>query len=259
MGLIYMNARCFVPAVGRFASADALVPDPARPGSFNRYGYVLNAPLNLTDPSGHAYTGESGPADNCLSDPDDWASNFITYLMLDDIESNPIGMFILNFFWRQIERLTSEELGSKDIVEEVARGAIEGGTVYVSQITDRRGIDPTSAWQMHSALGDAFIPAVLLPLDSRDRGLTAGQSGRYNGLKAGMGHGSDLVAHHMPQRALNFTTEADGGAILLTRVEHFQTRTFGWRGAATARTDAGRPFREVLASDIQDIRGRVGN
>ncbi|MGH2537146.1 MAG: hypothetical protein ACRDHL_07110, partial [Candidatus Promineifilaceae bacterium] len=32
LGLIYLNARYFVPAVGRFASADALVPDPARPG-----------------------------------------------------------------------------------------------------------------------------------------------------------------------------------------------------------------------------------
>ncbi|MGH2537515.1 MAG: hypothetical protein ACRDHL_08995 [Candidatus Promineifilaceae bacterium] len=31
VGLIYMNARFYVPAVGRFASADTLVPDPARP------------------------------------------------------------------------------------------------------------------------------------------------------------------------------------------------------------------------------------
>ena len=53
MGLIYMNARYYLPGVGRFVSADSLVPDPANPQSFNRYSYVLNSPLNFTDPSGH--------------------------------------------------------------------------------------------------------------------------------------------------------------------------------------------------------------
>ena len=53
LGLIYMNARWYVPGVARFASADTLVPDPANPQSFNRYSYVLNSPINYTDPSGH--------------------------------------------------------------------------------------------------------------------------------------------------------------------------------------------------------------
>ena len=48
-----MNARYYVPGVGRFASADSLVPAPANPQSLNRYSYVNNNPLNATDPSGH--------------------------------------------------------------------------------------------------------------------------------------------------------------------------------------------------------------
>ncbi|MGH2536808.1 MAG: RHS repeat-associated core domain-containing protein [Candidatus Promineifilaceae bacterium] len=60
VGLIYMNARFYVPAVGRFASADTLVPDPARPGSFNRYSYVLQNPLSYTDPTGYC----PAPADD---------------------------------------------------------------------------------------------------------------------------------------------------------------------------------------------------
>ena len=52
-GLIYMNARFYVPSVGRFASADTIVPDPANPQSFNRYSYVENRPIIMHDPSGH--------------------------------------------------------------------------------------------------------------------------------------------------------------------------------------------------------------
>ncbi|MCC6604833.1 MAG: hypothetical protein IT327_16605 [Anaerolineae bacterium] len=57
IGLIYMNARYYVPGVARFASADTIVPDPASPQSFNRYSYVRNNPVNLFDPSGHAECG----------------------------------------------------------------------------------------------------------------------------------------------------------------------------------------------------------
>ena len=66
LGLIYMNARYYLPGLGRFASPDTLVPDPTNPQAFNRYTYVLNNPLAFTDPSGHcteAYSGASR-ADN---------------------------------------------------------------------------------------------------------------------------------------------------------------------------------------------------
>ncbi len=49
-----MNARYYSPGVARFISADTLIPNPTNPQSFNRYSYVLNSPLNFTDPSGHA-------------------------------------------------------------------------------------------------------------------------------------------------------------------------------------------------------------
>ena len=53
LGLLYFNARFYVPSIGRFASADTIVPDPANPQSLNRYTYVRNSPLNFVDPSGH--------------------------------------------------------------------------------------------------------------------------------------------------------------------------------------------------------------
>ncbi len=53
IGLTYMNARYYVPGVGRFASADTFVPDPINPQQFNRFSYVTNNPLKFNDPSGH--------------------------------------------------------------------------------------------------------------------------------------------------------------------------------------------------------------
>jgi RHS repeat-associated protein len=52
-GLSYYNARWYDPKLGRFLSADTIVPGPANPQAFNRYSYVFNNPVRLVDPSGH--------------------------------------------------------------------------------------------------------------------------------------------------------------------------------------------------------------
>ena len=53
VGLIHMNGRVYDPLLGRFLSADP--SDALNPGvGLNRYAYVLNNPLSLTDPSGFA-------------------------------------------------------------------------------------------------------------------------------------------------------------------------------------------------------------
>ena len=51
--LTYMNARFYVPEIGRFASADSIIPDHTNPQTLNRYSYVYNNPINMIDPSGH--------------------------------------------------------------------------------------------------------------------------------------------------------------------------------------------------------------
>ena len=57
LGLIYMNARFYVSGLNRFASADTIIPNPMNPQSLNRYSYVLNRPLNFSDPTGHRECG----------------------------------------------------------------------------------------------------------------------------------------------------------------------------------------------------------
>ncbi|MEM7331720.1 MAG: RHS repeat-associated core domain-containing protein [Chloroflexota bacterium] len=53
IGLTYMNARYYLPGIGRFASSDTIVPNPNDPQTFNRFSYGNNSPINMIDPSGH--------------------------------------------------------------------------------------------------------------------------------------------------------------------------------------------------------------
>jgi len=60
LGLIHMNARLYDPKLGRFITADTLIPTKDNLEAFNRYTYVYNNPLSLTDPSGNSPAGSAG-------------------------------------------------------------------------------------------------------------------------------------------------------------------------------------------------------
>jgi hypothetical protein len=47
------GARFYSPALGRFISADSVVPQPGNPQSLNRFTYSFNNPLLYADPTGH--------------------------------------------------------------------------------------------------------------------------------------------------------------------------------------------------------------
>ncbi|MCB0045348.1 MAG: hypothetical protein KDD92_07960 [Caldilineaceae bacterium] len=53
-GLSYYNARWYDAQLGRFVSADTLVPDPGNPQDLNRLAYVRNNPLRFSAIPQHA-------------------------------------------------------------------------------------------------------------------------------------------------------------------------------------------------------------
>ncbi|MDL1898458.1 RHS repeat-associated core domain-containing protein [Anaerolineae bacterium CFX7] len=61
-GLMYYGARYYDATLGRFVSADTVVPSANNPQSLNRYSYVRNNPVNRIDPTGH---------EDCVAE-DDW-------------------------------------------------------------------------------------------------------------------------------------------------------------------------------------------
>jgi len=51
-GLLYMRARWYDPATGRFTTRDPWIGDPASPVQLNAYGYANANPIRFIDPSG---------------------------------------------------------------------------------------------------------------------------------------------------------------------------------------------------------------
>lgn len=57
VGLVHMNGRIYDQEIGRFLSPDPFIQDIKNTQNFNRYSYVLNDPMNYTDPSGYIIKG----------------------------------------------------------------------------------------------------------------------------------------------------------------------------------------------------------
>jgi RHS repeat-associated protein len=55
VGLVHMGGRIYDPILGRFLQADPMVQAPENIQNLNRYSYVVNNPLNKTDPSGYIF------------------------------------------------------------------------------------------------------------------------------------------------------------------------------------------------------------
>ena len=55
LGLLDYRARFYDPVLGRFVSADSIVPEPRNLQAWNRYSYVLGNPLKCIDFDGHRY------------------------------------------------------------------------------------------------------------------------------------------------------------------------------------------------------------
>ena len=52
LGIYFYSARYYDPLLGRFISADSIIPQPGSPLAWDRYSYVYSNPVNFTDPSG---------------------------------------------------------------------------------------------------------------------------------------------------------------------------------------------------------------
>jgi RHS repeat-associated protein len=59
-GLMFYGARWYDSQLGRFLSADSVIPGAGNPQAWDRYAGMMNNPLKYTDPSGHETCDSDG-------------------------------------------------------------------------------------------------------------------------------------------------------------------------------------------------------
>jgi hypothetical protein len=74
--------------VGRFLSADSIVPEAGEPQALNRYTFVLNNPLKYTDPSGHRPEEDDPPPPITIDDENGVCINVWNIGCSGTVESN---------------------------------------------------------------------------------------------------------------------------------------------------------------------------
>ena len=145
----------------------------------------------------------------------------------------------------------------------VPSGVVQGGLRYIDALRNYTQVPEAQRTPAYH-IGEASVFAASMLIGGGEERLVAkgavkaGEAGRFAELAGRRVVGDMLTPHHMPQAALELTATADGGALVMTHAEHALTRTYAGRGIATARAEAGMPFRNVLARDIRDVRKIVG-
>jgi hypothetical protein len=147
---MYYRARFYHPALGRFISADTIVPEPGQPQDFNRYSYVRNSPLRFVDPTGH-FTCEGDP--NCHETIEEW-------LRILEEEGGDVGAHLVNRFRILDGREVCDGSGTCislpvtiSIVDDVGAMAAGVGTIWIN-----RGVfeSANQSEEMMSVLAGAF-------------------------------------------------------------------------------------------------------
>jgi RHS repeat-associated protein len=115
IGLYYYVARFYDPQLGRFISADTIVPEPGNVKAYDRYSYVTNNPINFNDPSGKVLCDSQ---DNCtpskiwsIDQLKAFALNLFTWKVSGDVSRNQIMNIIKagNLIKSHIDQSTSNQ------------------------------------------------------------------------------------------------------------------------------------------------------
>ena len=76
LGIYQYGARFYSPKLGRFLSADTIVPGYANPQNLNRFSYTLNNPLRYIDPTGHRACDDFDSNGGCVTAPGGGGAGF---------------------------------------------------------------------------------------------------------------------------------------------------------------------------------------
>ena len=161
-GLVYLRARMYSPATGRFFVQDTWTGNPRSPGTLNLYSYGLNNPVRYTDANGH-----------CLP----WCVTIPVFAVAGGI------------FAASVYALSTPKIDTKDLLIAAGVGAIggaligtgvgaaQGGAVLAAAAFGGAGIGVLS-----SQLGYTVLANSTNSYDTSDMLVAAGAGGIIGGV-----------------------------------------------------------------------------
>jgi hypothetical protein len=96
-------------ALGRFAQADTLVPNPGNPLAFDRYAYTLNNPLRYVDPSGHCVDSNGNVKANQAPYGDSGVCDYWEQIAPVTGEQFPTE-YLPDEYWTSYEKVSNEDI-----------------------------------------------------------------------------------------------------------------------------------------------------
>jgi RHS repeat-associated protein len=111
----YFEARYYNPEFKHFTQADTVDPDLYDPQDLNKYAYVLNNPLRLIDPSGHASIGSN-----------EWNQEFYRASLKDRAKFEKMQRELKLWFAQGGQKLKSES----EAYEALYRSLVQSTKIY---------------------------------------------------------------------------------------------------------------------------------
>ena len=207
----YAMGRYYLVALGRYCTADPVSGSPGDPQSWNRYVYVRDNPISMTDPSG-------------LS----WLSNFFKFLLnLDPNIFNPLKSPISpsgsDNPWAELDNVL------KPPMRLPAGGIIDESGGFGSGFLDSGGLVDTSA--LGNCTKSLFDVALIAFTPSQP-----GKGGIFRGSKAGVwqGSGNPDAAGPYVFDVDNYVSKTSGSLKVMAQQEN----GYDYPGTVTGFTDA---------------------
>jgi len=285
VGLTYFGKRYLVPALGVWLSPDPLAVHVPGRADLNLYAYVRGQLLRAIDPTGLqdcdpgaggcSQSGSGNPNGGGPQSGSPVGSGGGTPLVLAGaalLVADVVHTFLGDSSSNAPESATSPRANSQTLTEQAGKVATLASMGKIAQLAERifmraagapalapleaAALDgapkPTAPRALSAGAAAADDPTIQVGrLNPKgDPYVQVGEGGSYAELKSRADIGDKITPHHMPQKKMGFTSEAEGGCVTCFEAEHMKTRTWGPSGKVTAKADAGVPFRDLLARDI---------
>ena len=286
-----MNGRIYDPLIGRFLSADIAIQSPLNLQSYNRYSYVMNNPLTMTDPTGWFFmemlpdwmqttlrvTGSpavtaDGMIDHTIITAKEAGAVYRLGtehgdgIVTSGATAGAVGLtrFVGAMDWAEAVHgekiVVSNGSASTTAITspgEVAAKAVGGAAGMV--LTGVGGAEAIGS-KLEAAAPKAGVDSTVNPSTAPT---TEAQKlgGAYGDVKGVPGN----EAHHMPADSVSPISTEKGPAITMSKEDHQLTASWGNSKEAQAyRADqqaliAKGDFKGAQGMDIKDVRGKFGD